>query len=59
MIAIANSNQMMVAQVPNAQSVHSHSSQFDKSKLIIKKSSFGNDISDKHSIAKCEFSTCP
>jgi hypothetical protein len=34
MIAIANSNQMMIA---NAQSVHSPSFQFDKSKLIIKK----------------------
>jgi hypothetical protein len=37
MIAIANSNQMMFAQVPNAQSFHYSSSQFDKSKLIIKK----------------------
>jgi hypothetical protein len=39
-------------QVPNAQSVHSPSSQFDKSKLIIKKEFFGNETSDKHSIAK-------
>jgi hypothetical protein len=37
MIEIANSNQMFDPQVPNAQSIHSNSSQFDKSMLVIKK----------------------